>query len=241
MIQAARGSPKPTSKSEKRLRSLVAHPARLLRFLGPGLVTGAADDDPSGIATYSQIGAQFGFAMLWTLVLSCPLMAAIQEASAWIARVSGAGLARNIRLHYPPWLSYAAVGILLFANVINLAADIAAMADALGLLIGGPTLLYTLIFGGICLAAVVYVSYARFAKVLKFGTLVLLVYVVAAFAVHAPVREIIAGSFIPKIHLGGGYMTALTAVLGTTISPYLFFGRLPRRWRNRKPRRAKSP
>lgn len=169
MIQAARRSPRPTSKPEKRLRSLVAHPARLLRFLGPGLVTGAADDDPSGIATYSQIGAQFGFAMLWTLVLSYPLMAAIQEASAWIARVSGAGLARNIRLHYPPWLSYAAVGILLLANVINLAADIAAMADALGLLIGGPVLLYTLMFGSICLAGVVFVSYAKFAKVLKFG------------------------------------------------------------------------
>ena len=132
MIQAARRSPKPTSKPGNRLRSLVAHPAHWLRFLGPGLVTGAADDDPSGIATYSQIGAQFGFAMLWTLILSYPLMAAIQEASAWIARVSGAGLARNLRLHYPPWLSYAAVGILLFANVINLAADIAAMADALG-------------------------------------------------------------------------------------------------------------
>ena len=223
MIQAARRSPKPPRKPEKRLRSLLAQPARWLRFLGPGLVTGAADDDPSGIATYSQIGAQFGFAMLWTLVLSYPLMASIQEASAWIARVSGAGLARIIRVHYPPWLSYAAVGILLFANVINLAADIAAMADALGLLIGGPTLLYTLMFGGICLAAVVFVSYAKFAKVLKFGTLVLLVYVIVAFVVHAPAREILAGSFIPGIRLGGGYMTALTAVLGTTISPYLFF------------------
>ncbi len=223
MIQAARRSAKPTSKPRNRLRSLVAYPAGLLRFLGPGLVTGAADDDPSGIATYSQIGAQFGFAMLWTLVLSYPLMAAIQEASAWIARVSGAGLARNIRLHYSPGLSYAAVGILLFANVINLAADIAAMADALGLLIGGPTLLYTLMFGGICLAGVVFVSYAKFAKVLKFGTLILLVYVIVAFAVRAPVHEILAGSLIPEIRLGGGHMTALTAVLGTTISPYLFF------------------
>ena len=130
---------------------------------------------------------------------------------------------RNIRLHYPPWLSYAAVSILLFANVINLAADIAAMADALGLLIGGPTLLYTLMFGGICFAGVIFVSYARFARFLKFGTLVLLVYIVAAFAVHIPAGEIVAGSFIPEIRLGGGYMTALTAVLGTTISPYLFF------------------
>jgi NRAMP (natural resistance-associated macrophage protein)-like metal ion transporter len=223
MIQAERHSPKPTSSPTNRLQSLLVHPARLLRFVGPGLVTGAADDDPSGIATYSQIGAQFGFAMLWTLVLSYPLMAAIQEASAWIARVSGVGLARNIRLHYRPWLSYASVGILLFANVINLAADIAAMAAALGLLIGGPAFLYTLMFGGVCLAGVVFVSYAKFTKVLKFGTLVLLVYVIVAFAVLAPAHAILAGSFIPEIRLGGGYMMALTAVLGTTISPYLFF------------------
>jgi NRAMP (natural resistance-associated macrophage protein)-like metal ion transporter len=196
---------------------------RWFRFLGPGLVTGAADDDPSGIATYSQIGAQFGFAMLWAPILSFPLMVAIQEASAWLARVSGAGLARNIRLSYPPWMSYAAVGILLFANVINLAADIAAMGEALGLVIGGSAVLYAVMFGGICLAGVVFASYARFAKALKFGALVLLVYVIVAFAVHAPAHEILVGSFIPEVRLGGGYMTALTAVLGTTISPYLFF------------------
>jgi NRAMP (natural resistance-associated macrophage protein)-like metal ion transporter len=241
MIQAARRSPKPNSTPEKRLRSLAKHPARLLRFLGPGLVTGAADDDPSGIATYSQIGAQFGFGMLWTLLVSYPLMVAIQEASAWIARVSGTGLARNIRLHYPPWLSYAAVGTLLFANVINLAADLAAMADALGLLIGGPALLYTLMFGGICLAGVVFISYAKFAKVLKFGTLVLLVYVIVAFAVHAPAREILAGSLIPEIRLGGGYMTALTAVLGTTISPYLFFWQASQEVEEQKNTPAEKP
>jgi NRAMP (natural resistance-associated macrophage protein)-like metal ion transporter len=223
MVPAAQPRLKPSTEPQNRIQSVIARPVRLLRFLGPGLITGAADDDPSGIATYSQLGAQFGFSMLWTLVLSYPLMAAIQEASAWIGRVSGAGLARNIRLHYPPWLSYAAVGVLLFANVINLAADIAAMADALGLLIGGPTLLYTVIFGGICLAGVVFVSYARFTKILKYGTLVLLVYIITAFVVHAPMHGIIAGSLIPKIRLSGGYMTALTAVLGTTISPYLFF------------------
>jgi Mn2+/Fe2+ NRAMP family transporter len=224
MVNAARPrSSKPTTQSRSRISTIIARPMQLLYFLGPGLVTGAADDDPSGIATYSQIGAQFGFTMLWTLILSYPLMAAIQEASAWIGRVSGAGLARNIRLHYPAWLSYAVVGVLLFANVINLAADIAAMADALGLLTEGPTLLYTVVFDGICLAGVVFVSYARFAKILKYGTLILLVYIATAFVVHAPVRGIIAGSFIPTIRLGGGYMTALTAVLGTTISPYLFF------------------
>jgi NRAMP (natural resistance-associated macrophage protein)-like metal ion transporter len=174
--------PNPKSSPTDHYQSLVGYPSRFLRYLGPGLITGAADDDPSGIATYSQIGAQFGFAMLWTLLLSYPLMAATQEANAWIARVSGARLARNLRLHDPPWLSYGAVGILLFANVINLAADMAAMADALGLLIRGPVLLYTAMFGGICIVGVVFVSYDEFAKILKFGTLVLLVYVVVGFA-----------------------------------------------------------
>ncbi|MBV8454646.1 MAG: divalent metal cation transporter [Deltaproteobacteria bacterium] len=196
---------------------------KLVRSLGPGLVTGAADDDPSGIATYSQIGAQFGFAMLWTLVLSCPLMAAIQEASAWVGRVSGMGLARNIRLHYPPLISYIVVAVLLLANVINLAADVAAMADALRLLIGGPILLYTLIFGVICVCGVIFISYKAFAKILKYGTLVLLVYIATAFIAKMPLRRIIIGSLIPTLRLSGNYMAALTAVLGTTISPYLFF------------------
>ena len=202
---------------------LIPRLKNLVRSLGPGLVTGAADDDPSGIATYSQIGAQFGFTMLWSLVLAFPLMVAIQEASAWIGRVSGVGLARNIRLHYPPWLSYATVAILLFANMINLSADVAAMGDALGLIAGGPVLLYTIIFGGICLAAVVFISYAKFAKALKWGTLVLLVYLATAFAVHIPLHQVLTGSLVPSIRLSGGYLTAITAVLGTTISPYLFF------------------
>jgi NRAMP (natural resistance-associated macrophage protein)-like metal ion transporter len=212
-----------STESPTHTQIIVGRPRRLLGFLGPGLVTGAADDDPSGIATYSQIGAQLGFNMLWTLLISYPLMAAIQEASAWIGRVSGAGLAGNIRLHYPMWVSYTVVGVLLCANVINLAADIAAMADALRLLVGGPVLLYTLIFAAICLAGVVFVSYSRFAKVLKCATLVLLVYIAAAFVVHAPVHRIIAGSLVPDVKLSGAYMTALMAVLGTTISPYLFF------------------
>jgi Mn2+/Fe2+ NRAMP family transporter len=132
-------------------------------------------------------------------------------------------LSRNIRLHYPPWLSYATVAILLFANVINLAADVAAMGDALGLIVGGPVPFYTIMFGGICVATMVFVSYARFASALNWGTLVLLVYMATTFVVHIPLRGIIVGSLVPSIRLSGGYMTALTAVLGTTISPYLFF------------------
>ncbi|MBV8358203.1 MAG: divalent metal cation transporter [Deltaproteobacteria bacterium] len=222
MVQTAL-SQQASTTSPRRIEKILSFPGRLVRSLGPGLITGAADDDPSGIATYAQIGAQFGFTMLWTLVLSYPLMAAIQEASAWIGRVSGVGLARNIRLHYPPWLSYTAVFVLLFANVINLAADIAAMADALRLLIGGSVLFYTVVFGGICVSGVVFVSYARFAKILKYGTLVLLLYIATAFVVDAPVQKIFVHSLIPSIRLAGENTAALMAILGTTISPYLFF------------------
>ena len=136
--------------------------------------------------------------------------------------------------------SLSAVAILLFANVINLSADLAAMGDALGLIAGSPVLLYTIMFGGICLATVVFISYAKFAKVLKWGTLILLVYVATAFAVHIPLHQIITGSLVPRIRLSGVYMTALMAVLGTTISPYLFFWQAFRKWRNKKRRLVKS-
>ncbi|MFZ1887733.1 MAG: divalent metal cation transporter [Candidatus Binataceae bacterium] len=210
----------PESSSVSKLWALIVAGASAL---GPGLVTGAADDDPSGIATYSQIGAQFGFTMLWTLVLTYPLMAAIQEVSAWIARVTGVGLAKNMKLHYPAWVSYSVLTLLLFANVINLAADIAAMAAALCLIVGGPALLYAVMFGAACLSVEVVVPYARFAQVLKWTTLVLFVYVATAFVIRIPLHAVLIGTFIPSIKLSGGYLTALTAVLGTTISPYLFF------------------
>jgi NRAMP (natural resistance-associated macrophage protein)-like metal ion transporter len=199
-----------------------SHLVTLIGFLGPGLITGAADDDPSGIATYSQIGARFGFTMLWTLVFAYPLMAAIQEASAWIGRVSGAGLARNLKLHYPRWISYSVVLMLLFANVVNLAADIAAMGDALRLIMGGPNRLYAVTFATVCVAGIVVFSYADFARVLKWGTLVLFVYVATAFVVHIPVRAVLAGSLIPTIRLNGDYLTALIAVLGTTVRTCFF-------------------
>src|SRR6202161_2142495 len=130
-----------------------------LKALGPGIVTGAADDDPSGIATYSQVGAQFGFAMLWTMLLSYPLMAGIQEISAWIGRVTGVGLAGNIRRHYPPVVVDSLVGLLLIANVINLGADIGAMGSALKLLVGGPAHLYSVGFGFVSVMAVTFVPY----------------------------------------------------------------------------------
>jgi Mn2+/Fe2+ NRAMP family transporter len=191
--------------------------------LGPGIVTGAADDDPSGIATYSQVGAQFGFTMLWTMLLTYPLMAAIQEISAWIGRVTGEGLAGNIRRHYSQMILYPLVGLLLVANVINLGADIGAMGSALQMLLGGPAHFYILAFGVISVLAAIMIPYEQYAQVLKWSALVLFVYVGTALIVQAPLKPVLLGTFIPKLTFSNDYVTTLTAVFGTTISPYLFF------------------
>jgi NRAMP (natural resistance-associated macrophage protein)-like metal ion transporter len=140
---------------------------KLLRVLGPGLITGAADDDPSGIATYSQVGAQFGYGLAWTLVLSYPLMVAIQEISARIGRVTGFGIAGNLRRHYPAWLSGSVVLLLLTANLINLGADLGAMGAALKLLIHGPALIYVVGFGLLSGGLQIFTRYARYVSILK--------------------------------------------------------------------------
>ena len=209
--------------------------------LGPGIVTGAADDDPSGIATYSQVGAQFGFAMLWTMLLTYPLMAGIQEISAWIGRVSGIGLAGNIRQHYSRTVLYSLVALLVIANVINLGADIGAMGSALNLLIGGPAHLYSVGFGLISVMAATFVPYRQYARLLKWSTLVLFVYVAAAFAIHTPLKPILVGAFIPSISFSNSYLTALTAVFGTTISPYLFFWQASQEVQEQKAARGEKP
>jgi NRAMP (natural resistance-associated macrophage protein)-like metal ion transporter len=196
---------------------------RILSKLGPGIVTGAADDDPSGIATYSQAGAQFGYTMLWTLLFSFPLMAGIQEISAWIGRVTGIGIAGNIRRHYSVWVLYPVVALLLAANVINLGADIGAMGGALKLLVGGPALLYSVGFGIVSAIIAVLVPYRQYAQILKWSALVLLVYVATAFVAHVHWPSALTATFIPSISLSTGYLSALMAVFGTTISPYLFF------------------
>ena len=200
--------------------------SKLLRAfgkLGPGVVTGAADDDPSGIATYSQVGAQFGLAMLWTMLITYPLMAGIQEISAWIGRVTGIGLAGNIRRHYSRTILYSLVALLVCANVINLAADLGAMGSALQILAGGRAHLYTIGFGIISVVAVTFVPYRQYAQLLKWSTLVLFVYVATAFVIHVPWKPLLIGAVIPSISFSNSYLTALTAVFGTTISPYLFF------------------
>ncbi len=195
----------------------------LLAMLGPGLVTGAADDDPSGIATYSQGGAQFGYALGWTMFLTTPFMIAIQMVSARIGAVTGQGLAANIAKALPRLVLHGIVGLLLFANTLNIAADIAAMGDALRLIAGGPVLLYIALFGIGCLAAEILVPYHIYSGYLKLLTLVLFAYVGAAFSVHIPWGEVAAATFVPQLSWSRDFTLMLVAIFGTTISPYMFF------------------
>ena len=196
---------------------------KLLQVLGPGLITGASDDDPSGIATYSQVGAQFGFNMGWVMLFSWPLMCAIQEISAHIGRVTGKGIAGNLKAHYPRSLLFGLVSLLLIANTINLGADLGAMGAALKLVIGGPQLAYVALFGAVSILLEVFVRYSRYVSVLKWLTLALFAYVGVAFVVHVDWREVGLRLVAPKIEWTSAYLTALVAILGTTISPYLFF------------------
>lgn len=195
----------------------------LLSILGPGLITGASDDDPSGIATYSQTGAQFGFRLAWVMLFSWPLMCAIQEISARIGRVTGRGIAGNLKQHYPAPLLYGIVALLVVANTINLGADIGAMAAALRLLIGGPMLVYVGLFVLAILLLETFVDYARYVSVLKWLTLSLFAYFAVAFSVHVPWAEVGRDLVIPRISTDKAYLTVIVAILGTTISPYLFF------------------
>jgi NRAMP (natural resistance-associated macrophage protein)-like metal ion transporter len=191
--------------------------------LGPGLITGAADDDPSGIATYSQVGAGFGYAMLWTTFFTFPLMVGIQIVSARIGRVTGHGLAANIRQHYSPWILRSVICLLLIANTINIAADIGAMAAALKLLIGGSAHWYAIMFGFLSLILQIFIPFSRYAPILKMLTLSLLAYVATVFVVQVPWGEVFQHTIMPSISLNADYVVAVVAVLGTTISPYLFF------------------
>ncbi len=196
---------------------------KLIQIMGPGLITGASDDDPSGIATYSQVGAQFGYGIGWTLIFSYPLMCAIQQISGVTGRVTGHGLAGNLRRHFPKWMLYALVALLLVANTINIGADIGAMAAALKLLIDAPTLLYIAGFAVLSVVLEIFVRYARYVSVLKWLTLSLFAYVATVFVVQVPWRTVAADVVWPQIALTGEYITAVVAILGTTISPYLFF------------------
>jgi NRAMP (natural resistance-associated macrophage protein)-like metal ion transporter len=192
-------------------------------WLGPGLITGASDDDPSGIATYSQAGAQLGFGLLWSMLFTIPLMAAFQEICARIGRTTGRGLARNMRLNYSAWIVNPLVVLLVLTNIVNLGADINAMGAALGMLIGGPRVVYAIGFTVASLVLQVWASYARYTAILRWLAMVLVLYVAATFAVRPHWGEVAWATFIPQISFSGDYLAVLVAVLGTTISPYLFF------------------
>lgn len=195
---------------------------KIYQALGPGLITGASDDDPSGIATYSQVGAQFGYGLLWTTIVSYPLMAVIQEVCARVGRVTGCGIAGNLRRHYPRWLLRGAVVLVLVANIFNLGADIGAMAAAAELILPARTWIFILLFGIVSVYLQIRIPYDRYVKYLKWLTLSLFAYIAAAFFVDISWTSVLKATLLPKLMWSKTYFTALVAVLGTTISPYLF-------------------
>jgi NRAMP (natural resistance-associated macrophage protein)-like metal ion transporter len=215
--------------------------------LGPGLITGAADDDPSGIATYSQAGAAFGYGTLWVTLVTLPLMAAVQLMCARLGIVARSGLASVLRAHYPRQLLWLACTLLVIGNTVNIAADLAGMAAAASLLTGLPSLWFVPAFAAFILALLVFASYERMTRVLKWLTLALFSYVFAGLMAHPDPRQVLAGTFLPHVTWSREYLLMLVAILGTTISPYLFFWQAAQNaeqdahWRRRligRPRRA---
>ena len=201
---------------------------RITDRLGPGLITGAADDDPSGIATYSQAGSQFRFGLVWTVLVTTPLMIGIQMLSARIGWVTGQGLGRNIAKVCPRWLTVTLIALLVMANTINIAADIGAMGEALRLLVGGSQLGYVLVFGAVSTLGQLWFSYESTVRILKWLTMALFSYVAVILAVKVPLQQAAVESLAPWRYLPpgtsvGDYAGMVVAVLGTTISPYMFF------------------
>ncbi len=213
-------APPPPPVVLTRWQRIKSHP---LARVGPGLITGAADDDPSGIATYSQAGAQFGLDMLWTMPLAYPLMSAIQCMCAFIGRATGKGLAANIKTSFPPIVLKGVVLGLLVANTLNIAADLAAMGEAGGLVTGIDRHVMTALFVAATLLLQIFVPYHRYVFFLKWLTLSLLAYVGVLFVVHVPWNEVVLHMFVPRFKTDAGAAAVVVAIFGTTISPYLFF------------------
>lgn len=194
-----------------------------LKTLGPGFITGASDDDPSGIGTYSQTGAQFGYNQLWTALFSFPFMAVVQEMCGRIGLVTGRGLSNVIRSHYSKKILYASVALLFFANTVNIGADLGAMAVSGQLLIGIPFIVWLLGIALISIILQIFVPYPTYAKFLKYLTLSLFAYIIVAFIVKQPWDLIALRTFVPQFSFSRVYLLNIVAILGTTISPYLFF------------------
>jgi NRAMP (natural resistance-associated macrophage protein)-like metal ion transporter len=214
------------------------HPAdRVRRFfanLGPGLITGAADDDPSGISTYSVAGAAFGYMTLWTALLSFPLMAAVQLICARLGLVTGCGLAGIVRLYYPRWVLWSACSLLIVANVFNIGADLGGMAEATEMLTGIPSYYLTPLFTLLIISLLFYSSYRQFARIFKWLTTVLFAYIIAAFLASPDWRSVLSATFLPRIEWSSAFLATLVGVLGTTISPYLFFWQASQEIENEK-------
>jgi NRAMP (natural resistance-associated macrophage protein)-like metal ion transporter len=215
---------------------------RLWKMLGPGLITGAADDDPSGIATYSQAGAQFGFRLGWTLLLTFPLMVVIQALSARIGRTTGRGIAGNLRSHYPGWLLHAAVALLFVANTFNIGADLGAMAEASRLLLSPiPIWAYLVFFCAFCMAGQAIFHHARYVSILKWLTLSLFSYFAVLCVVHVSWRELLKGLVWPTLTLDRDFWLTVVAIFGTTISPYLFFWQASQEVEDTKAKSVEAP
>jgi NRAMP (natural resistance-associated macrophage protein)-like metal ion transporter len=196
---------------------------RYLSNLGPGLITGAADDDPSGISTYSVAGAALGYSILWTALFSFPLMASVQLMCARLGMVTGTGLGSVIRTRYPRWVLWAACLLLLVANVFNIAADLGGMGDAMHMVTGIPSFYWTPFFALLIGALLFWTSYKFMARIFKWLTLVLFAYIITAFLAHPDWSQVLRSTLIPHVHWTREYMAILVGILGTTISPYLFF------------------
>ncbi|MFY9607113.1 MAG: Nramp family divalent metal transporter [Blastocatellia bacterium] len=191
--------------------------------LGPGLITGAADDDPSGIATYSVAGAAFGFTQLWTVFVAFPLMIAVQLMCARLGLVAGEGLAAAIRRRYPRWVLWGACALLAVSNIVNIGADLGGMAAAMEMMTGASAFFWLPVFAALIVALLVWSSYRHIARVFKWLTLVLFAYVAAAILAEPRWNEVLSATFFPRIELSSNYLATFVAILGTTISPYLFF------------------
>ncbi len=196
---------------------------KFVKSAGPGVITGAADDDPSGIATYSQTGAQFGYGQLWTALFMLPFMISVQEACARIGATQGKGIAAVIKEHYKKWVLYSVVFLVLLANTINIGADLGAMGAAAQLIIPLPFGILVLFFAAIILVLEIFVSYKNYVKILKWATLTLLAYPLTVFLIRLPWKEVMYATFIPNFELSFAFLFIITGVLGTTISPYMFF------------------
>ena len=231
------------SRRAQRQRRRSSEPRKLSfwRTLGPGLITGAADDDPSGIATYAQAGTQYGFALAWTLVLAYPLMVAIQAICARIGRTTGLGIAGNLREHYPAWILSAIVGLLFAANVLNIGADLGAMAESLRLLVTVPVWLGVLLLGSLTAGGQIFLKHVRYVALLKWLTLSLLAYFGTLASVRIPWGDLLRGLVRPAVSFNQSFWLMVVAIFGTTISPYLFFWQAGQEVEDTKSRRSRQP